>query len=347
MDKKIYLAVITVLALFSLSISYSHPQKWKQIKEPPRDVSVKNPSYEIGKGPIVMFDEGHHNMHTSTRSYKPFVEVIMNDGYILRVNKSEFTEDVLKGHDILVISNALNERNIAKKKPPHFSAFTEEEIEAVHEWVSDGGGLLLIADHAPWGGAAYDLAARFGVILSRGTVVFGKKISEEGKPDTPKKKVKKKRGALMVMATSFSRKSGLIVDHPITRGRNDEEKISNINTYLGQSLQVPEGAGFIKLSDNAYDKDPTTNEKRLVSGHFQAAGLAYGKGRVVVMGEAAMLTVRFYLRKDHQSKESVWESFGMDPRKNDNKQLLLNIMHYLSDLIEPGIETSSKHQNPK
>ena len=75
------------------------------------DVTVDEPAYEKGKGPVVLFDEGHNNFHTSTGRYKPFADVIRNDGYIIVINQSKFTEDILKNHSILVISNALEQRD--------------------------------------------------------------------------------------------------------------------------------------------------------------------------------------------------------------------------------------------
>ena len=40
----------------------------------------------------------------------------------------------------------------------------------VERWVRNGGALLLIADHTPFGSAAHDLALRFGVDMGRGYV---------------------------------------------------------------------------------------------------------------------------------------------------------------------------------
>jgi hypothetical protein len=48
----------------------------------------------------------------------------------------------------------------------NISAFTTEECEAVRKWVADGGGLLLISDHAPTGRAAQKLSLEFGVDMS-------------------------------------------------------------------------------------------------------------------------------------------------------------------------------------
>ena len=157
----------------------------------------------------------------------------------MKINQSKFTEDILGKHDILVISNALHVKNITNKKPPHLSAFDQEEITAVHDWVKEGGGLFLIADHAPWGGAAYDLAEKFGVVMSRGTVFFSRKVTKSPEEKVNEEKIKKMKRSLMVMATPFTRESGLVMDHPITRGRNEGESVNHIQTFLGQSLQAP------------------------------------------------------------------------------------------------------------
>ena len=51
----------------------------------------------------------------------------------------------------------------------------------VSDWVKSGGALLLIADHAPFGGAAAALASRFGVDMSKG-YTFDPENSVAGSP---------------------------------------------------------------------------------------------------------------------------------------------------------------------
>jgi hypothetical protein len=46
--------------------------------------------------------------------------------------------------------------------------FAEAEIAVVEHWVSEGGSLLLIADHMPLAGHAESLAAAFGVRFHNG-----------------------------------------------------------------------------------------------------------------------------------------------------------------------------------
>ena len=53
--------------------------------------------------------------------------------------------------------------------------------------------------------------------------------------------------------------------------------------------------------------------------------MEFGRGRVVVLGEAAMLTARLH-RFDGRP-------IGMNTPGYDNRQLALNIMHWLTRLL--------------
>ena len=68
---------------------------------------------------------------------------------------------------------------------------------------------------------------------------------------------------------------------------------------------------------------------RTTSAAGRAQGLAFtlGKGRVVVLGEAAELSA--------QVVGLEGEKFGMNVPGLDNRQMALNIMHWLSGLLEP------------
>jgi hypothetical protein len=45
----------------------------------------------------------------------------------------------------------------------------------------------------------------------------------------------------------FSKENGQLLDHPITRGRNEVEQLKKITTFTGQSLKPPRGSvSFLK-----------------------------------------------------------------------------------------------------
>src|SRR5215813_10122832 len=156
---KLLAAIFALAFLISAAIAQQSPDL-------EFNTSVENPAYKR-EGPRVMFDEAHHNFHTSDGRYKPFVDLLSNDGYRVVRNRQPFVKARLSGFKILIIANALGAEEDDDEGADK-SAFTDEEIAAVGDWVKDGGDLLLIADHAPFGGAAAALSERFGVEMSKG-----------------------------------------------------------------------------------------------------------------------------------------------------------------------------------
>ena len=281
----------------------------QQMADPEFDTSVAHPAYKKD-GPRVMFDEAHHNFHTTDGRYKPFVDLLTNDGYNVIRNRLSFSKTRLSGFKILVIANALGAEE-DDDVGADTSAFNDDEITAVHDWVKSGGALLLIADHAPFGGAAAALASRFGVDMSKG-YTFDPQNSVAGSPTQ----------------LIFSRENKLLASHPISDGRNENERIKLVRSFTGQSLKGPEGSvEILKLSDSATDS-PTFAAETSTSGagRAQAIALKFGKGRVLVQGEAAMLSA--------QISGSEKRAMGMNVPGNDNKQYALNLMHWLSGILK-------------
>jgi hypothetical protein len=280
----------------------------QQAFDPEFNTSVENPAYKKD-GPRVMFDEAHHNFHTTEGRYKPFVDLLLNDGYRVIRNRQPFTKTSLSSYKILVISNALGAEEDDDEGAAD-SAFTEEECLAVQEWVKSGGALLLIADHAPFGGAAATLASRFGVDMSKG-YTFDPQNSVAGSPSH----------------LIFSRENKLLASHPITEGRNEKERVNELRSFTGQSLKGPDGSvGILNLSDTATDSpDFQAQTSTPATGRSQAVALRFGKGRVVVQGEAAMLSAQIAGAEKRQ--------MGMNVPGYDNKQYALNLMHWLSGVL--------------
>jgi uncharacterized membrane protein len=285
------------------------PAPAQQISDPNFNPHVEHPAY-TKNFPRVLFDEAHNNFHTTTGRYKPFVDLTFSDGYHVAANRKPFSKESLQSFKLLVIANALGAEDMDDEgadKP----AFTEEECDAVRDWVSNGGALLLIADHAPFGAAAQNLAKRFDVEMSKGFVFD----VEHSVPDNP---------SLLI----FSRENKLLLDHPITQGRNDSERITRVQTFSGQALKGPQGATqILALASTANDQaDPMGGEKKSVAGQAQGLAFKFGKGRVVMLGEAAMLSAQVAGPENSR--------MGMNVPGNDNRQFALNIMHWLSGLLK-------------
>jgi hypothetical protein len=297
------------LFILALLLLICAPVFAQQQADPEFNTSVENPAYKR-EGPRVMFDEAHHNFHTTEGRYKPFVDLMMSDGYRVIRNRQPFTKQRLDSYKVLVIANALGAEE-DDDAGADTSAFTDEEITAVHDWVKDGGALLLIADHAPFGGAAAALANKFGVEMSKG-YTFDPANCVAGSPTQ----------------LIFSRENKLLGSHPITEGRNEKERINSVRSFTGQSLKGPEGsAGILNLASTAFDR-PTYGAETSVSaaGRVQAVALKAGKGRVLVQGEAAMLSAQISGADKHP--------MGMNVPGNDDRQYALNLMHWLSGILK-------------
>jgi len=298
------------LVTFCLAILAAVPSLAQQVADPNFDTKVAHPAYKKN-GPKVLFDEAHNNFHTSTGRYKPFADLIASDGYRITPNKEKFSAATLKGFDILVISNALGaaQMNMPDASNP---AFTPEECDVVRDWVKAGGALLLIADHAPMGSANQILADRFGVNMSKMFTLDNDNYEKDS--NNP--------GFIV-----YTRESGRLADHPITRGRNDSERINKVIAFTGQSLKgPPDSFALLKLADSALDAMPGNTSPISAAGRSQGIVIKSGKGRVVVLGEAAMLSA--------QLGGPNKNPFGMNRPGIDNRQLALNLMHWLSGLLK-------------
>ena len=159
--------------------------------------------------------------------------------------------------------------------------------------------------------AAETLAARFGVGMSKAyTLDPSNTIAEENNP-----------GFIV-----YSRENKLLGEHPITRGRDATERVGRVIAFTGQSLTGPKGSvAFMKLADTAKDTMPGSDKQVSAAGRAQGLAFAFGKGRVVVMGEAGMLSAQL------MGPDKL--PFGMNRPGIDNRQLALNIMRWLSGLL--------------
>jgi hypothetical protein len=286
-------------------------QSGGQMADPDFDARVSKPAY-ARNGPKVLFDEAHHNFHTASGRYKPFADLITNDGYQITPNQQKFSAERLKGYDILVISNALGAPRMNQPEASN-PAFTDQECDAIRDWVKGGGSLLLIADHAPMGAANQYLGQRFGVDMSKMFTVDAQNYDKEA--NNP--------GFII-----YTRESGRLADFAITRGRNDSERVNKIIAFTGQSLKGPAGSvAFMQLSDTAQDLMPGPGSQPVsAAGRAQGIAMSFGQGRIVVLGEAAMLSA--------QMTGPGGMKFGMNRPGLDNRQLALNIVHWLSGLLK-------------
>ena len=269
------------------------------------DPIIENPLYPRGKGPSVYVDAAHHNYHTASDRFAPFAKVLRKDGYNVLENLRSFNEADLTSFDLLVISNALNAINIGNWTIPTPSAFTEAEIIAVKKWVEEGGRLLLIADHMPFSGAAYDMAFAFGFHMPNCFAMDNRRRSLE----------------------YFTRKDSTLYANEITDGLLSKQFTDSIITFTGSAFMIPVASiPILKLNNYTllspqqawqFSNDTPYEDS---GNFFQAAALNFGKGKLIVMGEAAMFTAQVAGER----------KIGMNtPEAKFNIQLLRNTIQWL------------------
>lgn len=267
---------------------------------------IKKTMYEAGKGSTIVLDEAHFNYHTLNGRYAPFGKLLTKDGYVLESGNEIFTPDYLSKIKILVVANAMPDSSKEWRLPAK-SAFKENEIKALKQWVEEGGSLMLIADHMPFAGCSAQLSLAFGF-----NFIDGFAMRRDKKPEI------------------FSRKRNNLNRNIITAGRTKEEQIDSLMFFTGQGFIAPKEATILTSLNNEYEvllptlswgfneTTPRMSGLSLVNGAF----MEYGKGRLVVMGEAAMFSA--FLSGPLKIKS------GMNhPNASQNAQFLLNIVHWL------------------
>lgn len=170
-------------------------------------------------------------------------------------------------------------------RPPYPTpaAFTDAEGAAVLAFVAKGHGLLLIADHMPFAGAAASLAARFEVRFHDGFAMAGHEKHDA-----------KALQAALARQTLFKSADGTLLAHAISGG------IHQARSFTGQAFEVPDQAqvllrlpdGFVQLLPREMWKFESDTPRQEVGGWAQGAVLEHGKGRAAFFGEAAMFSAQ-------------------------------------------------------
>lgn len=274
------------------------------------DVSVRDPHFKETH-PAVAFDLAHKNHHRIDGSYGPFAELISNDGCVVTGIDSPADSLLLAKTDIYITATAMG-----FKDPGEISPYTPEEIGAIEHWVSNGGSILIITEHYPFGKAMEPLLNAFGVIVHNG-YTEDSTLNDRSVPD-----------ALLFE----NAKGNLNASHPILN------TIERINTFTGSSVTGDSTwTPLLQLSTSAQNYNVKVNVERSggdtkvsvsyadfysAAGYTQGMCKVYGKGRIVVLAESALLTAQID-RNGH--------SFGMNVPNTDNKQFALNIIRWLAE----------------
>lgn len=295
---------------------------------------VRQPSFPAGTGPRVLIDAGHFN--ESRAELAPLVELLNRDGFRFSFHESTWTPTALAQADLLILTSPLAAaRSTLQAAGADFAwtdqarrdAFTTEEVVAITRWIRAGGNLLLILDEAPVPAATRTLAEALGVEV-RNTRTW----------DAGQRPVGYTYAAddLSGSYIMFSRERKTIAKHPILDGRNKDEKVDRVATYIGSSLVGPfDGTALLALSPDAFDywKDAPERggaEHRVPAvGRAQAVAFKLDQGRVVVASESGAFQVPEGGAEDPGNALGK----GLAFKGAHNQQFVLNTLRWLGRVL--------------
>lgn len=277
--------------------------------------NVRNPVYSVNKGPIIYIDEYHNNDMSLNNRMFPLIEVLKKDGYQFKSLNESISELSLENVEILVIIGALHKTNVDNWKLPTPSAFSEEEIIVLINWINMGGNLLLVADHMPFPGAIEKLSSRLGVEWLNGFVI----------------------DSVNWGMSNFSKRDGTLKNHTILNGSNPAEKINWVSTYYGSGFKLIDStiSGIFSFNNpnivsyqtkeawKMFPDTPIVSSNQL----YQAAMMKRGEGRVALIGEASIFSAQLV----GKNRNPVGINY---PNNGQNLQFVLNLFHWLSGAID-------------
>lgn len=292
----------------------------------------------VTDGPVVLLDEGHGNSHFD----KAFVKLMSEDGYTVKVLRGKFKYDDLSKARVLVIMNPGLFMTMQWHQNPA-PLFSEVEAAAVRDWVA-AGGALLFASGIPKSESRELLLNHLGIDMSD-DLVIDKELDRSANPTQPGK--------------AFTREKKMFSTHSIMTGRSELERVDVVVVDSANPvMKFPENASVLfHFSDQAlivhhdwlFKKqmaeatqelhDGKATESKPISmqslgtpapGVPAAMAFTLGKGRVVVLGNSSILSS---VRQQYVLQgEKVDQRIGLG--NGDNQKLTLNIMHWLTGLLE-------------
>jgi len=286
------------------------------------DANVDDPKFKKGYGPKILIDAGHNNFAVELGLNKPLFDVASSDGYQIKIDSMQFTKEYLSNYSIVVILTAMPFKYGSEdfslffngQKQADVFTFSTDELNALHEWVSDGGSLLMFSEHAPIDKSVTPLFNKFGIQLSTGIVV------DSLNSDTPIDMPTIWNHQLL----KFTSTNGLLnTEHPITKGEKKNERISNILTYGGGGLTGDGYTNILKLSSSAMIKK-WNGTMPTGSPNSQCLAGNVGKGKLVALGDCNGFTAMIIKSREYKL------SAGMQVSGYDWKQFVLNTLHWLS-----------------
>lgn len=302
---------------------------------------LDHPAY-LESGPVVLLDEGHGNSHFD----KAFVKLVSMDGYRVVVLSEPFRYEELSKAKVLVIMNPGMFMPLSWHENPQ-PLFTDVEAAAVKDWLAAGGSLLFAAGSLE-AESGDMLLNRLGIAFSQ-DMILDRDLRPANGPAQPS-------GPQLL---TFTREKEMLAGHSILAGRMESERVDTITLDHASSIvKAPDNViALVHCSEKAVmisrdwlvrkqeaeahkevKSNGATESQPITVPSFStpapkarvAVAFTLGKGRVVVIGNGSFLSsvLRQAMFKDHPLSQKVGLGDG------DNQKFTLNIMHWLSGLLE-------------
>jgi len=307
MKKLILLLLFVPLLCFGQEQNY--PYKWPMYNDTNVNLEVEDPSFEINDGPLIMFDSTHKNFFIQSHLIKPLVDLLLNDGYRVSFLDKEFSKSSLSQAKVLVVITALPFDFATENSAANKNTFSENELNELQNWVSNGGSLLAFSEHAPFDQAINPLLRKFDIESSIGTTVDT--INYESK-----------YGPGMI---KFENKN-LNTNHPILNGKY---KVERLVSFGGSALLGSKYENILKLDESSFNVKHSTGIGPEGKGNSQGLAGKYGSGKIAAFGDSNGFTAMVF-NMDDGSKMYA----GMNTEGYDWKNFVLNTFRWLTNYSE-------------
>jgi hypothetical protein len=224
--------------------------------------------------------------------------------------------------------------------------------------VQGGGSLLLVADHAPFGTGAEVLSQAFGVSMGKGFTLDTTRANSSDNPSFLR--FSRANGLLGPHPITHGRDSAERVETVVTFTGQSLGVPTGASALLvlsptamdrppptrGQAAARAERINFIRdsllaesakrgraLTDTIVLGGPAAGgavapQLTSATGRAQGVALTSGRGRVVVLGEAGFLSAQVVAIPGMPVRK-----MGMNVDGTDDQQFALNVMHWLSQIL--------------
>lgn len=295
--------------LLSFGQEQNYPYKWPMYNDTNVNLEVEDPTFEINDGPLIMFDSTHKNFFIQSHLIKPLVDLLINDGYRVAFLDKEFSKSSLSQASVLVVITALPFDFATENSAADKNTFSENELDELQNWVTDGGSLLAFSEHAPFDQAINPLLRKFDIESSIGTTVDT--INYESK-----------YGPGMI---KFENKN-LNTNHPIVNGKYKVEKLVS---FGGSALLGSKYENILKLDESSFNVKHSTGIGPEGKGNSQGLAGMYGSGKVAAFGDSNGFTAMVFNMDDGTKMYA-----GMNTEGYDWKNFVLNTFRWLTNYSE-------------